>query len=197
LDKPTTIVEAIAKARGFVTAGQHRSSFTLTDLSQAFLVRRQPDGSFARESVDFESLFQRGELQNNRLLAPDDYLYFPPTGLEEVYVLGEVRGAGPLPYTKSLTVLGAIAGKGGFTEGAFRQRILVVRGSLQHPETFVVNVSEMLIAATPDFALRPRDIVYVSRKPWAKAEELLEAAASDFVRAVVVSWTAQNIRIGH
>ena len=74
------------------------------------LVRRQADGSFAREAVDFESLFQRGELQHNKLLAPDDYMYFPPTGLEEVYVLGEVRGIGPLPYTRDLSVLGAIAG---------------------------------------------------------------------------------------
>ena len=194
LDVPTTIVEAVAKAKGFITAGQLRSTFNLADLSHAFLARRQADGSFARESVDFEGLFQRGELQNNKLLAPDDYIYFPPTGLEEVYVLGEVKGIGPLPYTPDLTVLGAIAGKGGFTDEAFRQRVLVVRGSLERPETFVVNSGETLRALTPDFVLKPRDIIYVSRKPWAKAEELLKAASSDFIRAAVTSWTGQNIQ---
>ncbi|HWN96224.1 MAG TPA: polysaccharide biosynthesis/export family protein, partial [Methylomirabilota bacterium] len=193
LDKPTTVVEAIAKAKGFVTAGAQRSSFTLTDFSQAFLARRQADGSFVREPVDFEALFQRGDLENNKLLAPEDYLYFPPTALQEVYVLGEVRGAGQVPYTKNLGVIGAIAGRGGFTDGAYKQRILVIRGSLQRPETFVVDISKILLGTSKDFVLQPKDIVYVSRKPWAKAEELLEAASSDFVRAFVVTWTGQQI----
>ena len=193
LDRPTTIVEAVAKARGFISGNQHRSSFNLADLSHAFLVRRQANGEFAREPIDFEGLFQRGELQHNRLLAPDDYLYFPPLGLEEVYVLGEVRTTGVTPYVKNLSALGAIASRGGFTEGAFRQRILVVRGSLQKPETFVVDLQSTLRAQSPDFELQPRDIVYVSRKPWAKAQELLEAASSDFVRAIAVTWTGREI----
>ncbi len=193
LDKPTTIVEAVARAKGFAFASAQRSSFISGDLSQAFLMRRQQDGSFAREPVDFENLFQRGELQHNKLLAPDDYLYFPPGGTEEVYVLGEVAGTGPLPYTRDLTVLGAVAGRGGFTDRAFREKILVVRGSLEKPETFIINTADVLRAVGKDFALKPKDIVYVSRKPWAKAEELLEAASSDFVRAVVVTWTGKHI----
>jgi protein involved in polysaccharide export with SLBB domain len=195
LDKPTTIVEAVARAKGFVSgAGGRGGSFTLADMSQAFLMRRHADGSFAREPVDFENLFQRGELQNNKLLAPDDYIYFPPADRDEVYVLGEIQGTGALSYSKDLTVLGAIAGRGGFRDGAFRQKILVVRGSLERPQTFVVNTDEILRAVKKDFPLQPRDIVYVSRKPWAKAEELLEAASSDFVRAVVVTWTGKNIQ---
>ena len=193
LDKPVTIVEAVARAHGFVVASPQRSSFTLTDFSQAFLMRRQADGNFTREPVDFESLFQRGELQHNRLLAPDDYLYFPPTGLEEVYILGSVAGTGPLPYSKDLSVLGAIAGRGGFTDAAWKERVLVVRGSLNKPETFVVNMGKALRAVDKDFALQPKDIIYVARKPWAKAEELLEAASSDFVRAIAVSWTGKQI----
>ena len=193
LDKPTTIVEAIAKAKGFVVAGQQLGSFNLPDLSHAFLIRRRPDGTHSREPVDFENLFQRGELQHNKLLAPDDYMYFPPAGLEEVYVLGEVRGVGPLPYTKDLTVLGAVAGKGGFTDAAYRTHILVVRGSLDHPETFRINAAETLRGLTPDFVLKPKDIVYVARKPWATAQELLQAAESDFLRAAMVAWTGQNV----
>jgi len=193
LDRPTTVLEAVAKARGFVTGGAQRSTFNLADLSHSFLMRRQTDGGFTREPVDFEGLFKRGELQHNKLLAPDDYLYFPPLGLEEVYVLGEVRGVGIAPYVKNLTALGAIASKGGFTEGAFRQRILIVRGSLEKPETFIVDLQETLRAQSQDFLLEPRDIVYVSRKPWAKAQELLEGAASDFVRAVAITWAGQNI----
>jgi protein involved in polysaccharide export with SLBB domain len=195
LDKPTTIVEAVAHAKGFVSgAGGRPGSFALADMSQAFLMRRRADGSFVREPVDFENLFQRGELQNNKLLEPDDYIYFPPADRDEVYVLGEIQGVGALPFAKNLTVLGAIAGRGGFRDGAFRQKILVIRGSLERPETFVVNTDEILRAVAKDFPLQPKDIVYVSRKPWAKAEELLEAASSDFVRAVVVTWTGKHVQ---
>jgi protein involved in polysaccharide export with SLBB domain len=173
-------------------------------------------GEFARQPVDFEKLFLQGELQQNLMLAPDDYLYFPPLGPEEVYVLGEVGTTGVVPYNRTMTVIGAIAARGGFKEGAYRQKILVVRGNLQQPETFivdatgvqqlrsalrvavpdttVVDTASTLRAATPDFALQPRDIIYVSRKPWAKAEELLQAASSDFVRAIVVAWTGYHIR---
>jgi hypothetical protein len=64
---------------------------------------------------------------------------------------------------------------------------------LQKPETFVVDLQSTLRAQSPDFELQPRDIVYVSRKPWAKAQELLEAASSDFVRAIAVTWTGREI----
>jgi protein involved in polysaccharide export with SLBB domain len=194
LDKPVTIIEAVARARGFAGgASQGGGSFVQADLSQAFLVRRQPNGAFDREVVDFEALFQRGDLKQNKLLAPEDYLYFPPIGTEEVYVLGEVASRGPLPYSPKLTALGAVAGRGGFTDGAWRQKILVVRGSLQRPETFVVDIAAVLRAAAPDFELKPKDIVYVSRKPWAKAEELLKAASSDFVRAMVTTYVGREI----
>lgn len=193
LDRPTTIVEAIAKAHGFVTTPQQRNSLMLADLAHSFVMRRQGSGEFKREPVDFEALFLRGDLTQNKLLAPEDYLYFPPLGLQEVYVVGEVRTAGSVPFTRDITTIAAIAGRGGFKEKAYRSRVLVVRGSLQNPKTFVVDTSSILSANSPDFALQPRDIVYVSRRPWAKAEELLELATSDFLRALVVSATGKYI----
>jgi len=193
LDRPITLVEAVARAKGFVSLGQQRSSFRMVDLAHAFLVRRQPSGAYEREHLDFEALFLRGDLQNNKLLAPDDYLYFPPLGLEEVYLLGEVGHPGVVPYTKELTVLGAIAGHGGITDAAFKQKILIIRGSLEKPETFIINYASILRAETPDFKLEPRDIIFVSRKPWAKAEELLEAAASDFAKAAVTTWVGRKM----
>jgi protein involved in polysaccharide export with SLBB domain len=195
LDRPTTLLEAVAKAHGFMSSAQRGTFSLLSDLSHAFLVRKQQDGEFAREPVDFEGLFVRGELQHNLHLQPDDYLYFPPQDLQEIYVLGEVRGPGVISFVTDLTVLGAIAMKGGFTETSYRQKVLVIRGSLDKPETFVIDVSETLRAVAPDFRLQARGIVYVSRQPWAKAEQLLKAASSDFVRAATVSWTGRQIGV--
>ncbi len=193
LDRPTTVVEAIAKAHGFITTPQQRNSLMLADLPHAFLMRRQANGEFKRESVDFEALFLHGDLKQNKLMAPEDYLYFPPLGLQEVYVVGEVRLPGAVNFTRDISTIAAIAGRGGFKEKAYRARVLVVRGSLQNPKTFVVDTSAILSANSPDFALQPRDIVYVARRPWAKAEELLELAVSDFLRAAVVAATGNYI----
>ena len=193
LDRPTTVIEAIAKGKGFVAAVQYQNVAMMVDLAHSFLMRKKPDGSFAPLKVDFEALFRRGDLSQNIPLAPDDYLFFPPLGPQEVYVLGEVRGPGVMPFTTELTALGAIAGRGGFTERAWKGKVLVIRGSLQNPEPFVVNMDDILHARGKDFRLVSRDIVYVARKPWAKAEELLESAITDFATAAIIGYTGRNV----
>lgn len=126
-------------------------------------------------------------------MAPDDYLYFPPLDLDEIYVLGAVLRPGRATYTSEAAVLRAIIATGGFQEKAYRSKVLVVRGSLNEPQSFVINVNDILQARTPDFKLQPRDIVYVSRRPWARAEELLEYAITEFARAAVITWTGDKV----
>jgi protein involved in polysaccharide export with SLBB domain len=193
LNQPTTIIEAIAKARGFEASLQQRNTLMLADLSRSFLIRKNQDGTFGRMPLDFEALFLRGDLTANQQLAPDDYLYFPPLDLQEVYVLGEVLSPGVAAYTPELTALRAIVTRGSFTERAYKKKILIVRGSLNHPKNFIVNASDVLSAKSLDFKLEPRDIIYVSGRPWSKVEDLLEMAVSEFVRAAVITWTGQNI----
>lgn len=185
LDRPVTVVEAVARAGGFETSLRGRSIVESADFSRAFLVRGDQ-----RVNVDFDKLFRSGDLTQNVVLAPGDYLYFPAAGLQEVYVLGEVRYPGALGFTSATpTSLAAIAGRGGFTDQAWRGRVLVVRGSLERPQTFVIDTKDVLNGNARDFALQPRDIVYVSRRPWMRAEELLDIAASSFVQSAILNWT--------
>ena len=193
LDRPVTIIEAIAHAQGFVTTIERRSTLMQADLPRAFLIRKSEGTEPQRVNVDFEALFLRGDLSQNVPLAPGDYLYFPPLDLQEIYILGEVLRPGVSTYTPELTALRAVASRGGFGERAFRQRVLIVRGSLNHPQTLVLNVSDILKARSADVKLEARDIVYVSRKPWFKAEELVQSAVSDFVRAAVITWTGKKV----
>ena len=69
----------------------------------------------------------------------------------------------------------------------------MVRGSLTEPETFVVDTGGMLDGRLQDFKLQARDIVYVSRRPWVKAEELLDEAASSFIQGAVTTWAGVNV----
>lgn len=188
LDRPITIIEAIARARGFEAAAVQRTTLELADLPRSFLVRQGK-----RVTVDFEKLFLQGDLTQNIPLEPDDYLYFPPVDLKEVYVVGEVRTPGVQMYVTNLTAIGAIAGRGGFTDRAWRKRILIVRGSLDRPQTFELDAAGVLTAKAADFKLEPRDIIYVSARPWIMVEEILERATTTFLNTMVVTWTGQNI----
>ncbi len=188
LDRPTTIVEAVASAHGLESGLVDGNLVELADFSRSFLAR-----GGRHLPVDFEKLFTAGDLTQNIPLEPDDYLYFPAGDLKEIYVLGEVRFPGPQAFTADTGALEAIAARGGFTERAWKRRLLIVRGSLSHPETFVVDAGDVLAAHTADFKLQPKDIVYVSNRPWIRGEELLDAAASAFVESAVVTWTGLHV----
>ena len=188
LDRPVTIIEAVARARGLETGLADRNLVELADLSRSFLARR---GN--RQPVNLEKLFLEGDLTQNIPLEPDDYLYFPASDIKEIYVLGEVLQPGASVFNEGTGALAAIAARGGFSERAWKKRLLVIRGSLNKPETFVVNASDVLLAKSADFKLQPKDIVYVSARPWIRVEELLDLAASAFVEAATVTWTGVHI----
>ncbi len=189
LDRPTTILEAVATARGMETGiSSDRTMVELADLSHSFVAR-----GGRKLPVDFQKLFEEGDLAQNIALEPDDYLYFPAAEQKEVYVLGEVTRPGPYAFTSNIGALSAVAARGGFTQQAWKTRLLVIRGSLEHPQTFVIDAANVLSAQSPDVKLQPRDIVYVSKRPWSKAEDLLDEAAAAFVTSAVVVWTGLHV----
>lgn len=188
LDRPITVIEAVARAGGLETGLADRNLVELADFSRAFLAR---DGKHL--PINFEKLFLEGDLSQNIPLEPNDYLYFPASDLREVYVLGEVALPGAQIFGTGAGALSAIAARGGFTDRAWKKRLLVIRGSLNNPQTFVVNAHEVLAAQTPDFKLQPKDIIYVSARPWIRAEELLDIAATAFVEGAVVGLTGRHL----
>ncbi len=189
LDRPLTIVEAVARAKGLETGLYQRNSVEAADLSRSFLVRNGQ-----KLPINFEKLFYEGDLSQNVPVEPNDYLYFASAAVSDIYVLGEVMTPGPIGFVPSATVMTAITDRGGYAEKAFKKRVLVVRGSLNEPETFVVDTGSIIEAHKPDFRLQPHDIVYVSRRPWSKAEDLLDEAASSFIQGAITTWTGLNMK---
>jgi protein involved in polysaccharide export with SLBB domain len=188
LDRPITVVEALARASGLETGILDRDTLDMADLTRSFLVRQGK-----RIAINFEKLFQEGDLSQNIQIEPDDYLYFPPTNLKELYVVGEVRTPGVVTYTSDASVAATIAGRGGFTDRAWKSRVLVIRGSLNRPETYVVDMLAIQDARSPDFKLQAKDIIFISSRPFIKAEELLDAAATAFIQSAVTSWAGLNV----
>jgi protein involved in polysaccharide export with SLBB domain len=188
LDRPITVIEAVARARGFETGISDGDTIETTDFSRAFITR---DGR--RLPVDLERLFLHGDLSQNVALRPNDYLFFPSSGGGQIYVLGEVASVGPVPFDQNVSAISAIASRGGFSTRAWRSHVLVVRGSLEHPTAIRVDIDGALTGDAPNIALRPGDIVYVANRPWIRAEDLLDDAASAFIESAVVTWTGLNV----
>ena len=104
LDRPLTVIEAIARARGFENGLVDRNIIDLADFQRSFVIRQGK-----RIPLNFEKLFQEGDLSQNIAIEPEDYFYFPSTNMKEVYVVGEVRLPGPVTYTPDITIIGGIA----------------------------------------------------------------------------------------
>lgn len=188
MDRPITIIEAVARARGIETGLFEQNTVELADLPRSFLIR-----GGRRLPIDFERLFLQGDLTQNIPLEPGDYLYFPSANTNEIYVLGEVGVPGVQGFTTGMTVVGAITMRSGFSVAAYRSRVLIVRGSLGTPVRLVVDLDAVLAGRQPDVPLQPKDIVFVSARPWRLVEELADAATNAFLESMTARWAGQNV----
>jgi protein involved in polysaccharide export with SLBB domain len=187
LDRPTTVLEALARAKGIENGQVDYDIVDVADLQRAFLMRANK-----RIPIDFEKLFASGDLSQNVQIEPGDYLYFPSADIKQVYVLGEVALPGAVTYRPDMSMLAAISSRGGFDDKAYKSHVLVVRGSLNHPQTFVCGLGTTA-ETMHDFKLEPNDIIYVSWRPFVRGEELLDLAATAFVQAAVNGWVGSDI----
>jgi protein involved in polysaccharide export with SLBB domain/capsular polysaccharide biosynthesis protein len=188
LDRPLTVLEAIARAHGLESGLVDRNLVDLADFQRSFLVR----GS-KRIPLNFDDLFENGDLAQNIAIEPNDYIYIASADVKEVYVVGEVRLPGPVTYTPNLDIVGAVTARGGFTERAFRARVLVIRGSLGHPESLAVDTHAITDGKGLNFKLRPKDIIFVNSRPFIRVEELADMAATAFIQSVVTSWVGVDV----
>lgn len=188
LDRPLTVLEAVAQAKGLQVGVLNQNTVELADLNRSFLMRNG-----RKQDVNFYKLFMQGDLSQNILIEPDDYLYIASSIANEFFVLGAIKNPGKVGFTAEATVISSVIKRGGFSDSAYLKRILVVRGSMNSPETFVVDAESILAGKGLDFRVQPKDIVYVAEKPWQRVSDLLNMATTAFIQAAVTSWTGQNV----
>lgn len=188
LERPITLVEAIANAGGMETGLYEHNTIELADYDRSFITRNGK-----RLPIDFRKLLLQGEMNLNVDVEPGDFIYIASTVSNNYYVLGAVSSPGTQGLTPDASVIAAIARRGGFSRKAWTDRILVVRGSFDAPQTFVLDVKNILAAKEQDFKIEPKDIVYVSERPWLFAEEILDAAMSAFITSASSAWVMDNV----
>jgi polysaccharide export outer membrane protein len=180
LDRPTTLLEAIAKAKGIVVGVRNSNATELADLKRSFVVR---EGS--KLDVDIEQLYRAGDMSQNVQIEPGDYIYIASNVHNESYVFGSVARPGTVPLSGNLTVMGAIAESGSYAKYAWKKKVLLVRGSVGNPEVVVIDTRDVLRGKEKDVLLEPGDIVYVHKRPWAYAEEILDIAIKAYIQAAI------------
>ena len=188
LDRPITLLEAIARSRGIETGLFEQSTVEIADMDRSFVVRHGK-----RLDVDFSKLYFEGDLSQNMYLEPQDYIFLASNLSNEYYVLGAVAQPGAQGFSNRASIISAVTRREGFTEGSWKKRVLVVRGSLSNPKLFVVDVDAILKGHSPDFLLEPGDIVYVNNRPWYKAEQILDTAIQNFMKSATSTWVIENV----
>lgn len=179
LDRPVSILEGIAMAKGIEVGSVSGSAFELADLERSFVVRNG-----RKLGVDLSELYFQGSLKENAFLEPNDYIYIASALKNEIYVLGSVNNPGRFKMATPLTVTAAITQAGGYDRKAYKDRVLLVRGSIHKPEVQIVDVEDVLRGRAPDVALKNRDIVFISNRPFQMAERALDSAIFTFVQTV-------------
>lgn len=189
LDRPMTLLEAAARARGISTGLSELNTVEIADMRRAFIVR---DGK--KLDIDFTRLFYGGDLSQNIQLHPGDYIHIPSNVVNEVFVLGAVDSPGQTGINESLTALAAITIRGGFSPGAWKKRVLVVRNALsEQPQVTVVDAQAIIDGRKKDMLLEPRDLVFVSQRPWRQAEEVLDVAIRSFLQSATATSVGENV----
>ncbi len=188
LPGPTTLLEAISMAGGTLSLSQFQqqeaggASDELADLGRSFVLR---EGKML--PVDLERLLHEGDLSQNIYVQPGDFIYFPASTAKQVYVLGAVLEPRGVPFKQGMTVASAIASAYGTINGAYMYHVVVVRGSLTHPQVAVVNYRGVLNGKAKDIELHPGDIVYVPFAPYRYLVRYAQMALDTFVSSAAIN----------
>ena len=115
-------------------------------------------------AVDINALLNRGRIDQNIWLEPNDTIFVPGMDDLRIFILGAVQQPGSLDVTNGpLTLADAIARSGGHRPGqANLEEVRVIRThSPVSGELFVVDFTSIVDGLAMDMPLEPGDIIYL------------------------------------
>jgi len=152
---PTTLLQAIAQAGGL----------TAQAMNELFIYRQGNDGRQERIVINLEDLTISGNQDLNIVLQPKDVVSVPIDKTLNVFVYGEVKSPGAVPYlsSKKITLLQAVAQAGGTTEWAKKSRIMIKRKDKKTGKEIKipVNLKNVINGKIADVNLQEGDVVIV------------------------------------
>ena len=174
----TTVLDAIAKARGLRTGYFRNSTAEMADYRHATLMR---GGQVV--PLDFEALLQQGNASQNVELRNGDIITIPSSLVRSIYVLGEVNFPRTVGFVTSVSLIQALTEAKGIKPTS-DGRIVIVQGSLSRPVVRVAHYDQMLAGKEANLSLSPGDIVYIPPRRFAFLREVVEKAIAAFANTV-------------
>lgn len=181
-----TVLTALSEAGGFTNRLYRNQTIDLVDLNHSFLVSR---GKYV--PISFERLVLYGDMSQDVKLHSGDYIYMANYVMPKVYVLGEVTRNLTISYLDTISLAEALAEAGGVTLRA-SSRVYVIRGSLDTPITFYIDINRILKARACNFWLEPGDIVYVPAMKFTHLKEIIQGGIATFI-SVLGSVAGSNV----
>ena len=188
LQGSTTVLDAVAKARGIRTGYFRNSTAEMADFKHATLMRH---GQLV--PLDFEGLLHTGDATQNLELQNGDIITIPSSLVRSIYVLGEVNFPRTIGFLSAVSLMQALTEARGL-KATSDGRIVIVRGSLARPEARVVNYNRMIRGKEPDVRLSPGDIVYVPPRRFALLRDIVQTAISSYATTVSAESASQLYR---
>ena len=152
---PTTLLQAIAQAGGL----------TAQAMNELFVYRVGKDGKQTTIAIKVEELMTSGNQDLNIELQPKDVVTVPIDQMLNVFVYGEVKTPGAVPFLRSkrITLLQAIAQAGGPTEWAKKSKVMIKRKDNKTGKEMKisVNLKNMINGKIADIVLEEGDVVIV------------------------------------
>jgi polysaccharide export outer membrane protein len=152
---PTTLLQIIAQAGGL----------TAQAMNELFVYRLEKDDKQTRIAIKVEELMITGNQDLNIQLQPKDVVTVPIDQTLNVFVYGEVKKPGAVPYlgSKKITLLQAIAQAGGTTEWAKKSRVMIKRKDKKTGKEMKINVNlkNVINGQIADILLDEGDVVIV------------------------------------
>ncbi len=151
---PTTLLQIIAQAGGQTDQA----------MDEIIVYRQSPDGRQSIITIRLEDL-ANGKEEFNLELKPKDVISIPIDRTVNVFVYGEVRTPGVIPYlsSKKITLLQALAQAGGTTEWAKKSKIVIKRRDKRTGKEIKirVNLNHLISGNNSDIVLEEGDVVIV------------------------------------
>ncbi len=151
-----TILDLVSRAGGVLEgAGRNLVLIRGGNLPAAERVT----GETAPVLVDSNRLLKEGDRSLNISVGHGDIIFAPRS--DGVYVYGQVKRPGIVPWRDGLTILQAISLAEGLTNQAAESKVQIVRKSGSREQKLRVRLDDVVGGKASDLQLRPEDVIIV------------------------------------
>jgi len=181
LERPLTLRQAVAAAKGIAQGKYKGTTIEIADFSNSYLLR-----DHQKLPVDFARLFKENDGSQDVYIRPGDVIYVASGVGQEVFVMGSVTDERSQAYTEGMTLVQLLSGQsdntGGWTQEADLNKVILLRGHLEDPHLIRVNLKKILQGKETDVPVLPGDIVYVPQKSFLWTRTLAKDITAQFIR---------------